>query len=1284
MTRLKFNKPIIASVTSPIVTKELLSRLQTLLDELSSIDQDTIDRKSLATIKDALVNRKLLRHANAGVQAHVCCCISDILRIYAPDAPYTASELSMIFKTFFLQFKKLSNEENPYFQQQAYLLKRLAEVRSIILVTDLPDSESLIESIFNVFYDLSANSFPTRLEPLAADILAEIISESEVIPPSVLKLVLNKLITHESSSALTTNSNISNPAFNFSVSICESNVDRMSRQVAKLFSEMIYEGIPETQDETNNNSNITLGQSFEMLDKLKKIHKLIVQIWKYVPEMLVAVMGLVDDELKAEDEKIRILATETIGKMIAHSNSSTTTLVNRVSFIVSHRDTWMSWLKKTFDVSPTVRCKWVEQIPIIFSTTNVIAVEATNELINGLTKCLLDTDERVRFTACKSLNKISYEVILERVCNKNILNTLFQLIREKNQEVRNEALKILGNLYNEYLTAKSKGGDEVVALGKSTSNEEEFKELEALIIEGIPNHIMALVYINDKLITSTVDITIFEKLLPFDTNNVTRVGRLCQFYGSLDEKAKSTFIAITKRQQQVSNVLEKFVTYAGSVCKTETEDKENTELTDHGKLDSLSKVDKIISWICVSLPEGLNSYACLERFYRLKNFRWFYLIKICISSESDYVSVKNSMKELLTKLNNLKNLKLDDDKTTISTTDMISNLKLLMYRSSLIIYNKSNVVELINYTKDPANGWYKVANELLENISVVVPEVFKFQVEELTNLVLHDDDNKTVLLKTNYHFIKKYPELFPTNIRFTEKLKYLAINGSANEAKYAIKVIGLSSKREIMSTSIFNSIFPLDVQSSNLVVGLSSIAELFLLDPLCVEESSGDITSFIIKEILLKNREHCENTDIWIEDLQLELHPILLEKILALKIFVNRLRSLETDKESDLVTVAQPVLKLLISLIGNGGEIVSEGGTPKAYQEKLRLTAGLLLLKLAKTSAFDELISQASINRLIFLLQDQNENVRIGFLKKLEKYLSYDLISERFLPLVYFMGHEPNEDLKLGASTWVKSIYKRQATSKKNNIKFETSLLRLIHTIAHTLEFGELMNQKDANVDIYLKAYSYALEFIVLYLTGVATSDNVSLLYYFASRIKQYRDATVDGDLYDVNPLPTEVTNLYCVSELAQWIIKELCDLRGWTLQTWPGKVKLATDLFGPMKSTKEAHTIMSKVYISDEVQSKLKSLLKYKLANFNKKKSRSSTMKLSTTSEVSKKRNLTRSTVQRARKRSKTEASTKSNDSNEPSRKSTRAKKEVTYAESESEADSDESDESNESDFSD
>lgn len=72
---------------------------QALHRELAALDQDTVDTSSLDAVKKELISPGLLLGKDRGVQAHVACCLADLLRLYAPDAPYTPSELKVHSET---------------------------------------------------------------------------------------------------------------------------------------------------------------------------------------------------------------------------------------------------------------------------------------------------------------------------------------------------------------------------------------------------------------------------------------------------------------------------------------------------------------------------------------------------------------------------------------------------------------------------------------------------------------------------------------------------------------------------------------------------------------------------------------------------------------------------------------------------------------------------------------------------------------------------------------------------------------------------------------------------------------------------------------------------------------------------------------------------------------------------------------------------------------------------------------------------------------------------------
>ena len=1271
------NTDIISTVKNPISTKDLLSRLSQLQNYLSGIDQDSVDLKQFKSVSGDLVNSKLLRHANVGVQAYVCCCICDILRLHAPDAPYNDGELNEFFKAIFRQFAKLDNSENPYYTQQVYILKKVCEIRSIILITDLPTSSELIEQLFDLFYNLSNSTIDTKLQPLICDMLSEVIGECEVIPHNVLKLILDKFLSNNVNSNLT---NVSNPGLNFSLHICEANIDRMQRLVAQYFSEILYTQTNQANVSNDPQSGISKkmkNNAAYAIESLNKIHRLSIQIWRYVPEILDSVMSLFDDELNADDEKIRILATETVGKIIGSQNVVSSTMITKVNFFIAHRNTWQNWLKKTTDVSPAVRVKWVEQFSNIIKLCNTSMSEVSTALNKCLYKCLIDSHDSVRSAACKVFEEIEFETFTNRVCNPDVMTALSHCTREKNAAIRNQAIKTLGILYNNYTKAKSR--NTVIDFG--AFDEEQSEALEKQISQGIPNDLLNLYYINDKAINAIVDTTIFDTLLPISESIATsRVNRLAQFYSSLSTKAKDSFNAMNRRQLQTANVLQSFVGLSEEYARlTGTIDnKENAQIEKSSdKQTIISKLDKMVKWLSEPFPDDWNAYNCIERFFKLKNSRFFYLLKSCISPDSDYNTVRNSMKELLRKLSDNKNISIEGEPNMISSGTMVTIFKLLLIRSSNINFNKSNVLELINYSKDSHNQWHKVANELLEFISIILPDLFKTHVNDLTELVINEipgtNNSMSHTLRTIYHFIKRYPDFFPSQRHFVKVLEEFAVNGSPKEAKYAVKILGFYENKLASTSAIFNKIYPLDLESKKFATHLSTIAELFLVDADAVQDEVGELTQLLIKEVFLQNRninvEAVKDDTIWIDDNALEEnfeeYSTLYEKLLALRILINRLKSLtnlqDVENKEDITTSAQPVFKLLVSLIGNGGEIINKNSptwpTPEIYKLKIRLVAGLLLLKIAKYDVYDEMVHPTTIRRLTFLLSDSNENVRRQFLDKLNSKLVNNLVSDRFVPIIFYSALEPNQQAKKEAKMWINTLFKRQDTAA---LTFEKSLLRLIHLITHDDHISELTQddmienaESDKN---YVQAFTYAIKIFTYYLDSIAKPENISLLYYLASRVKQHRDAIVDPEEYEKDPPPKTVVNLYRIAELAQFVIKEYSDNKNWILQTWPGKLKLPTDDYVQMGSINEVQNVITKVFIPERIQIELKSAMKKRLSVSTRRKGNQD-------SSAPKKRS------QQNQRKIKVKKARKAEEHHEPTRKSTRVKSTVQYNEAGSES---------------
>jgi len=92
---LQFNEPLTWRPGKPIPIDTLLKRLDRLTKELAEMDQETTDPSSLTKVAKEVASHQLLNHKDKGVRAYTACCVVDILRLCAPDAPFTPSQLKV-------------------------------------------------------------------------------------------------------------------------------------------------------------------------------------------------------------------------------------------------------------------------------------------------------------------------------------------------------------------------------------------------------------------------------------------------------------------------------------------------------------------------------------------------------------------------------------------------------------------------------------------------------------------------------------------------------------------------------------------------------------------------------------------------------------------------------------------------------------------------------------------------------------------------------------------------------------------------------------------------------------------------------------------------------------------------------------------------------------------------------------------------------------------------------------------------------------------------------------
>lgn len=100
-----------------------------------------------------LADEYYLQHSSRDVQLLIACCIADVLRVYAPEAPYKDQEqVKTIFMFFIKQLEGLRDPKDPAFKRYFYLLENLAYVKSFNMCFDIEDCQTIFCSLFGLMF----------------------------------------------------------------------------------------------------------------------------------------------------------------------------------------------------------------------------------------------------------------------------------------------------------------------------------------------------------------------------------------------------------------------------------------------------------------------------------------------------------------------------------------------------------------------------------------------------------------------------------------------------------------------------------------------------------------------------------------------------------------------------------------------------------------------------------------------------------------------------------------------------------------------------------------------------------------------------------------------------------------------------------------------------------------------------------------------------------------------------------------------------------------------------
>jgi sister chromatid cohesion protein PDS5 len=1152
--------------------------------------------------------------------------------------------------------------------QHVYILHALAESQSILLLADVDSPEQLLSSLFSHAFDIFAGSPANTEMEISKSVeyhlktLQCTVVEEVDLPTEVTDIIISQFLRVDFRKSSEQSSKTKKPdaqhqkqgtlllkdyppAYNMAKSICTGCEEKMTSQVTQYFNAIIVDAGVFSQTNAKDKPRRfpaadDSDDEQEGFADLRKAHRLLRELWRACPDILINVIPQIEAELSTDSVPLRQLATETIGDLVAGigiaglapgtaldpaayplpsvddpqvipaAQNPLLTPASPKPFASIHRTVYQNFISRRNDRAPAVRAAWAQSAArIIFTVAGGIGL-ADNErddLLYGLAQTLRDPDERVRIAAIRAMTLFDYQSTVSVLGadgglsnTATVFATLAERFTDRKHNVREEAISLAAKLW-----------------GTASRDIEEGNKTVADVLGDFPNRLLNAYYTNDKHIHALLDQVMYESLLPlgfppFKTQtsqstsrkrksrnaadssqedpvpdpDAVRARRILTLIRGLDTRSKQVFFGMQARQTQMGKamtvLLKACEAYNGGVIDDPAEEeKVKKQLTNY--IESISK----------HFPDSSKMSADLWKFADLHNRRDYQLIKFAMGPEHDYRTMQKAIKEL--------NKRICEGPP--STQTIIESISPLIYRCALVVYNRSHVPAIMDASRTDEHGLAGAAHQVLREISARNPEVLKNHIQALCqeleeaspSATKFEEPSATDTLKACAHFARRYPSEVSKDRTFLSALTNFALySKSPRAAKHAVSIVlTVADRKEMHAKQILTeALVDCEHTSPNFLSRLSAISQICLLAPTATNAETEAILKIMLADTLHKNTTPSSNEDAnaWEDVLDDETEA----KQIALKAMVNRCRS-EPESLEDFDKIASPVLELLLQLVTNDGEIAPSNDTPAAQRNRLRLTAARFVLKLCSVKRrCDELVTPSMFISAALVVINPPNQVRSGFTNQLKKYLGQNKLSHRWCTILFLLAFEPDEALRSSTLTWLRSrvqFFERQqqqahsADNKTYQNVMESIFGRLLSLMAHHPDYPD---KEEESFDAELLDFS---KYIIFYLVAVATEDNLSLIFHIAQRMKQTRDNVTGEDHIS--------ERLYVLSDLAQAIIRNYADMmpshaKGVNLlQTWPGSVTLPRSLFRTLPSHDVAQKIAEKNHLPEDTALGLESLIK-------------------------------------------------------------------------------------------
>uniref|UniRef100_A0A8C4IU43 PDS5 cohesin associated factor A n=1 Tax=Dicentrarchus labrax TaxID=13489 RepID=A0A8C4IU43_DICLA len=518
--------PGVKEITDKISNDEVVKRLKMVVKTYMDMDQDSEEEKQqYLALALHLASEFFLRNPNKDVRLLVACCLADIFRIYAPEAPYTSHDkLKDIFLFITRQLKGLEDTKSPQFNRYFYLLENLAWVKSYNICFELEDCNEIFIQLFKTLFSVINNSHNQKVQMHMMDLMSSIIMEGDGVTQELLDTILINLIP--------AHKNLNKQAYDLAKTLLKRTVQTIETCIANFFNQVLV-----------------MGKS-SVSDLSEHVFDLIQELFSIDPMLLTSVMPQLEFKLKSNDGEERLAVVRLLAKLFGAKDSELAS---------QNRPLWQCFLGRFNDIHVPVRLECVK----FASHCLMNHPDLARDLTEYLKVRSHDPEEAIRHDVIVTIINAGKKDL--NLVNDQLLGFVRERTLDKRWRVRKEAMMGLAQLYKKYCLHHEAGKE------------------SAQKISWIKDKLLHIYYqnsIDDKLLVEKI---FAQYMVPHSLDTEEKMKCLYYLYACLDTNAVKALNEMWKCQNMLRGLVKELL----DLHKLPASEANNTAM--FGKLMSIAK-----------------------------------------------------------------------------------------------------------------------------------------------------------------------------------------------------------------------------------------------------------------------------------------------------------------------------------------------------------------------------------------------------------------------------------------------------------------------------------------------------------------------------------------------------------------------------------------------------------------------------------------------------------------------------------------------------------------------